>query len=972
MNRKLSRKAALAAAAAFVSVFFVQIFPEMPVSVSAATVYSAAEITEKMGVGWNLGNSLDSNNNGFSSENIYDYETQWSNPVVTQSLIDKVRTKGFNTIRIPVTWYQHISSDGNYTIDAAWMNRVKEVVDYAYNNGMYVIINVHHENWINRSDFETTKASMETELRAVWKQIAAAFADYDQRLIFEGMNEPRKINCDEEWNGNEACYNVVNQLNSAFVETVRSVESPYRQTRMLMVPDYAASRENNIYSHLTIPKASGSIDADNDGDDDYVAVSLHAYSPYSFAMGDGDHTNFSSSYEAELEGMFSAMQATFLQEGVQIVLGEFSASNYGYDSARIKWAEAYMRNATEYGIPCVLWDNNVESNNGGEAHGYINRSTEDWYSSGGQVVNTLISTRNSTQWGTKSYINYPMYAHNAFSSGLRVSIATDGNISVSGLSNFQSGKEFAIKYNGITLPEFALMTSTWGGWTTLSPYDFDKDNGIAYFSYDQIMKTWNTANGTLGWIKLNNINSIGFGGITLIDIPEDGTFKINSQPSDKSVTEGGTATFSISASGNSILYQWQTSSDGSVWTDIQGANSSALSVTADMNMNGHKFRCVVTSGSETLTSNAAVLTVRAKTTSGSHNEYYSGTDVTVESDGAIKLYNISGFESGKELAIKFNGSTVPEIALMNMDWNGWIIIEPYDIDTDNNIAYVSYDQMTEAWADAWGTDKGTLAHAKIANKDSISYEGVKLLDIPEQQPATEFEITENPSDKSAYYCQQITLTAAASAKNSAYSWKLSRDNGSTWTDAICTSENVSSDSGSTRAEAVFDFYKNSISERDTVLFRCDFTNGNTTKSTSSAKVTVLSRNAAANVGTVKFDSAEISWEANSFAVSYNVYRVQNEEFVLMGSFTGTSCTLTELSAGTDYEVFVSAVYSDGAAMPYNYNSIKFTTAQKTVDDMTIEECIALVNSISTDDDTVILTEEQLRAVERVLAFDYGE
>ena len=761
MNRKLLRKAASAVMAVFSSAFIVQMYSGVSVPASAESVMTTAEIAKDMGVGWNLGNSLDSHNQGFYSSNIYDYETQWSNPLVTQSLINKVKEKGINTIRIPVTWYQHISTDGSYTINPTWMARVKEVVDYAYNNGMYVILNIHHENWINRADFASAGASMETQLRAVWRQIADEFSDYGQRLIFEGMNEPRAEGSgDLEWNGNEACYNVVNQLNQAFVETVRAVDSPYQKTRMLMVPDYAASRESSIYSYLTIPKSANSIDADNDGDDDYVAVSLHAYSPFQFAMGDGDHSNYSEAYEAELESMFSGMQSQFLQEGVQIILGEFSASNYGYDSARLAWAESYMKNATEYGIPCVLWDNNVESNNGGEAHGYINRATEEWYYSGGLVVDKLISARKSNSWGTKTHITYPMYTHNNFSSGSYVPIDTgSGNIYVSNLSGFASGTELAIKYSGTTLPVVALMTSDWGGWVTTNPYDYDKDNKIAYFSYDQIMKTWNTANGALGVIQINNIGSIGYGGITLLNIPQQ--------------------------------------------------------------------------------------------------------------------------QSG-------------------------------------------------------------------------------------------FEITTNPSDCSLYYCQQLTLTAAASAKNAGHTWYISHDNGNSWTQANVTSENVISNNGITNVTSVFDLYKNSISDLETVLFRCEFSDGNTTKSTGSAKVTVLSRNPTLSVWAVSCNSTGISWQANPYAAYYIVYRVENGNYVQMTSCTGTSCALTGLSANTAYEVFVSTVYSDGAVVPYNHNSVKFTTTNKTVDDMTIEECIEFVNSIDSAEDMLFLTEEQLRAIERVLEYDYSK
>lgn len=238
---------------------------------------TADDITQNMTIGWNIGNSLDATGYGSSQE------TSWGNPTVTQELIDAVKAKGFNTIRIPTTWYPNVTTttDENgkpvYTISEQWLQRVKEVVDYAYKQDMYVILNLHHEEWINRSDFPTAYEEMSERLKQMWLQIAAYFKDYDQHLIFEGMNEPRQTGASYEWQGNAECYEVVNKLDNDFVETVRSVESPYQNTRLLMIPSYAASAYASSYSSLDVP------------DDDYVAVSLHAYTPYAFAMGGGDH-----------------------------------------------------------------------------------------------------------------------------------------------------------------------------------------------------------------------------------------------------------------------------------------------------------------------------------------------------------------------------------------------------------------------------------------------------------------------------------------------------------------------------------------------------------------------------------------------------------------------------------------------------------------------------------------------------------
>ena len=157
--------------------------------VDAADIKTAFEITEDMQIGWNYGNSLDAT--GGSG---LDTETSWGNPKATQEMMDAVKAKGFNTVRLPTTWYPHLDADNN--IDPAWMARVHEIVDYAYNNDMYVILNVHHEEWINRADLGTAYNEISTKLKAVWKQIAEEFKDYDQHLIFEGMNEPRAAGTD--------------------------------------------------------------------------------------------------------------------------------------------------------------------------------------------------------------------------------------------------------------------------------------------------------------------------------------------------------------------------------------------------------------------------------------------------------------------------------------------------------------------------------------------------------------------------------------------------------------------------------------------------------------------------------------------------------------------------------------------------------------------------------------------------------
>lgn len=497
-HQKMNRILAAALSAACLVPFAAMV----PVDADAADVMSALEITQEMGLGFNIGNSLDSTGYG-NYDDITSFEKSWGNPAVTKEMVDTIKAKGFDSVRIPTSWFRHVTKttdeNGNpvYTIDSRWLERVKEVVDYAYQQGMYVILNLHHEEWINRSDFATAYDEMAPQLKQMWTQIATYFADYDQHLIFEGMNEPRAANSGAlEWNGNEACYEVVNKLDNDFIETVRSVDSPYKDTRLLMIPGYAASAYSSIYGYLEIPE-----------DDNYIAASVHAYCPYNFAMGDGDHMTFSDTNKTELDKIFKDIQTTFTNEDIPVVIGEFSASNYNNTEARVDWATYYLNWAKKLGIPCFLWDNNAINNgsNASESHGYLDRSSLQWFSASEPVIDAMLSVLDdsSVKWGSERHL--PEYKHSDLSDATSVIyenaeggkfLDDKGNDSayfpaqmVSG-SELSEDVEIAVQYTDIMKPDLNFMDKEWGNWTTVAAYDVDKEKGIAYFSYADIKKAW--------------------------------------------------------------------------------------------------------------------------------------------------------------------------------------------------------------------------------------------------------------------------------------------------------------------------------------------------------------------------------------------------------------------------------------------------------------------------------------------------
>lgn len=323
---------------------------------------TAKELTSNMKIGWNLGNSLDALGSGMSSE------TAWGNPKTTKAMIDDIKAQGFNAIRIPVSWGRHTDKDGN--VDEQWMKRVKEVVDYAYKNDMYVILNSHHDNeyydigGCAKSD-KTYKAS-EKKMTKLWTQIANEFKKYNEHLIFETLNEPRTEGSAKEWTGGTGAEReVVNNLNSAIVSAIRATGGN-NEYRYIMVPAYAATSNMGALRAMKLP------------DDERIIVSVHAYSPYNYAMNSGYSKKFSDSDKKELDKFFSDLNSLFISKGIQVVIGEFGATNKGDEADRCLWAEYYIKGAAKYGIPCVWWDNNSGDSEGGECFGIYNRKTGEW------------------------------------------------------------------------------------------------------------------------------------------------------------------------------------------------------------------------------------------------------------------------------------------------------------------------------------------------------------------------------------------------------------------------------------------------------------------------------------------------------------------------------------------------------------------------------------------------------------------
>ena len=315
------------------------------------------ELTGKMQIGWNLGNTFDAPN-----------ETAWGNPVTTAELFQTLKELGFGVVRIPVSWSGHTSGAPDYTIDETWMARVETVVDQALEAGLYVIVNAHHDNGVY-SPVPGNEQQAEGYLAAIWSQIAARFADTDRRLIFQTMNEPRVEGASYEWNvdaKNEACLAAVdeiNVLNQTALDAIRS-SGGYNADRFVLVCPYAGSPGGALLSRFQMPE---------DSVKDRLVLSIHAYTPYDLCLDTRSPADaFTKNGRSQIAGMLKSLDYMYGQKGVPIVIDEMGCIDKDNGQARYDWAKYYVSAAAGYGIPCIWWDNGALHTDG-ENFGLVDR-----------------------------------------------------------------------------------------------------------------------------------------------------------------------------------------------------------------------------------------------------------------------------------------------------------------------------------------------------------------------------------------------------------------------------------------------------------------------------------------------------------------------------------------------------------------------------------------------------------------------
>ncbi len=336
----------------------------------AAGFETAAEATEHMAVGWNLGNSMDATGTWIPTSTdgtIEDFQKAWGNPLTPQSLFPRLKELGFTTVRIPITWNYHFDDAGN--IDEAWMARVQELVDWGLNAGLYVIINIHHDTgadgWLRAS---TANYEKNKDLYAhLWEQIATRFEDYPETLLFEGFNE--MLDTNNEWNnpGDDAV-NAVNSYNQIFVTTVRATGG-YNGERNLICNTYAAATTGKCLSGYVLPVDSVA---------DHLMCEVHCYVPYEFITDEGiTWTSPISVYNdyvaGQVDAYFDRVEKDLTSRGIPVLVGEFATDDKHNTADRAKWYGKVVSRAKAIGAGAIVWDNGHTYN-----MGHIDRlGTED-------------------------------------------------------------------------------------------------------------------------------------------------------------------------------------------------------------------------------------------------------------------------------------------------------------------------------------------------------------------------------------------------------------------------------------------------------------------------------------------------------------------------------------------------------------------------------------------------------------------
>ena len=405
-------------------------------STAKAADKTAIELVNDMGLGWNLGNTFDCwNTRGWTT----DTETAWGNATTTQAMIDAVHAQGFDSIRIPITWYENLADASTYDINDAYLARIKEVIDYAYNNDMYVIINMHWD-WASDGSLWLNKGmDALPQFTTMWTEIANYFKDYDNHLVFEDMNE---VTFD---------YDTLNAFNQKFVDTIRTTGGN-NSDRLLLLAGANDDLTKTCSPEYIVP------------DDDMVAVSIHYYYPSIWAVASQSDPNASDYWgyqrtwgtdaeKQDVYNLFAKLKAYYADNGIPVILGEYGVitnKDKDHDSI-VDYLNTIGSSALATdGVTAFLWD----AGDAGDMQ-YFSRKNLTWFNQ--DYANVY---KNLKENGTSIKFEYDITANTQSSDRSTVTLSGDPDYSVD-LTAYAG--------QGVTIKQVILKGTPGGGWGVSFP-----------------------------------------------------------------------------------------------------------------------------------------------------------------------------------------------------------------------------------------------------------------------------------------------------------------------------------------------------------------------------------------------------------------------------------------------------------------------------------------------------------------------
>ena len=324
------------------------------------------ELVRDMGIGINLGNTMEASGDwikevhdqwGSGPLTVKEYETAWGSPEITQPMIQGMADEGFGVCRVPVAWSNLMENDGTYTINKDLIKRVQQIADWVIDSGMYCIINIHWDNgWVNK--FPENKNENMKRYETMWNQIAEAFGDYGDYLMFESQNE--ELGWESIWNpwtGNDSekqqSYALVNEVNQKFVDTVRS-SGGNNSERHLLISGY-----NTDFSRTCDPLFKMPDDPKN-----RCAVSVHYYTPAGFAILEDKDESWAKARSTwgtdedykELEQQMDMMKTSYIDKGIPVIIGEYGCPTKGKEADSVrKFLSSVCKAAYDRQMCPVLW-----------------------------------------------------------------------------------------------------------------------------------------------------------------------------------------------------------------------------------------------------------------------------------------------------------------------------------------------------------------------------------------------------------------------------------------------------------------------------------------------------------------------------------------------------------------------------------------------------------------------------------------